>query len=345
VSETPKDDVPPPLRLSRMIMSAWVPQAIYSAAVLRVPDQLAAGRRASRDVAEAVGAPAENVHRLLRALVMLELCTEDEPGVFALTPMGRLLCADDPSSVRSWALLWGRPSIWAGWGRLADAVRTGQTAPQLLAGKGTFEWMAEDPEGLEIFNRSMAELTRRHALAVAAAYDFAGIRRIVDVGGGYGALLLPILAQHPEMTGVVFDLASSREGALRLLESAGLRERCEFAPGDFFQSVPGGADAYLIKSVIHDWNDEKSLALLRSCRAAMGRDARLLLVEPLAPETVGTSTTDALIVGSDLNMLLMTGGSERTEAQYRALIEAAGLRVSRVVPTRTAMSIVEARIG
>jgi hypothetical protein len=331
------------MRLSRLIMSAWVPQAIYTATALGIPDQLADRAKRSDDMARAVGAPAGNVRRLLRALVMLELCTETEPGVFELTPMGAYLRSDAPDSMRSWALLWGRPSIWSGWGRLHEAVRTGQTAPQLIAGKGTFEWLQEDPEALAIFNRSMAELTRRAARAVAEAYDFSGIHRIVDVGGGYGALLVPILSKYPEMTGIVFDLPYCQDGAKRLLAESGLAGRCEFVGGDFFESVPLGGDVYTIKSVIHDWDDEKSVAILRRCASAMTADARLLLVEPLAPETVGTSAGDAMVIGSDLNMMLMTGGCERTERQYRDVLHAAGLRVTNVVSTPSLMSVVEAR--
>jgi hypothetical protein len=338
-------EVPLPLRLSRMIMSAWVPQAIYTATALGLPDELGTGRKGSADLARKVGAPAGNVHRILRALVMLELCAEPEPGLFELTPMGAYLRADAPDSMRNWALLWGRESIWEGWGRLLDCVKTGEIAPKLISGKSTpFEWMQEDPVGLEIFNKSMAELTGRAARAIAQGFDFTGVRRIVDVGGGHGALLRAILLKYTDMKGVVFDLPYCREGAARLLEEAGLAGRCEFVGGDFFESVPAGADAYIIKSVIHDWNDERSLSILRTCRAAMTEASRLLLVEPLRPETVGTSPIDAILVGSDLNMMLMTGGCERTDREYRSLLEEAGLRVVRVVATPSAMSVMEARI-
>ena len=220
--------------------------------------------------------------------MVLDLCTEPEDGVFQLTPMGRYLRSDVPDSVRNWALLWGRGPIWQGWGKLAEAVRTGRTAPMLLSGKGTFEWMAEDEEGTAIFNRSMLELTRRLSGSVAAAYDFAGIRRIVDVGGGYGALLPAILEKHPDMGGVVYDLPYCRDGALRFLEEVGIDGRCTFVAGSFFEGVPAGEDAYIIKSVLHDWDDERCLQILRHCRAAMGPDSRLLVVEVMAPARLGT---------------------------------------------------------
>jgi hypothetical protein len=340
---TPAPELPPPVRLSRMIMSVWIPQVIHTAAVLKVPDALSGGPRTSADVAREVGAPADNVHRLLRALVVLELCTEDEPGTFALTAMGQYLRTDAPDSMRSWAVLWGRPGIWSAWGRLSDSVRTGETAPRLIAGVGTFEWVSQDPEGAEIFNRSMQELTVRVSRAIPKAYDFSGLRTIVDVGGGHGALLPAILGANPALTGVVFDLPYCREGAEAFLRGQGVAERCRFEAGDFFEAVPAGADAYVIKSVIHDWNDEKSRAILLRCRDAMRDDSPLLVIELVAPDRLVGAQMEGMVIGSDLNMMLMTGGKERTEAEYRALIESCGLRVTRVLGTATAMSIIEAR--
>ena len=335
--------LPLPVQLSRMIMSVWVPAAISAAATLKLPDHLGDGPRPSEDVAREAGAQPDAVRRLLRALVVLDLCTETDDGLFALTPLGSYLRSDIPDSVRNWAVLWGRETIWQGWGKLAEAVRTGETAPQLIAGLGTFDWLAQDPEGSAIFNQSMLELTRRVSRAVVAAYDFAGIRRIVDVGGGYGALLPAILEKHSGMKGLVFDLATCREGALRFFEEAGVGGRCEFVAGSFFDSVPAGADAYVVKSVLHDWDDERCLAILGCIREALSAEARLLVIEVMAPERVGNSFMDAMITGSDLNMLLMTGGRERTEAEYKRLIDRAGLRVARVVKTPSAMSVIEVR--
>jgi hypothetical protein len=178
---------------------------------------------------------------------------------------------------------------------------------------------------------------------IAAAYDFAGVRRVVDVGGGHGALLPSILAANPEMQGVVFDLENCREGAMRLLEKTRLAARCEFVAGSFFESVPPGADAYLIKSVIHDWDDERSIAILRTCAAALGGDAKILIIEVVVPQRLTGTPIDAMIAGTDLNMLVMTGGRERTEREYRELAAAAGLRIARIVPTLAAMSVIELR--
>ena len=336
-------ELPIPVKLSRLIMSTWVPQAIHTAAVLKLPDALAPGPRSSDDVAREVGAPADQVHRLLRALVVLELCTQEDDGRFALTPMGEYLREDARDTMRNWALLWGRPMIWSAWGRLSESVRTGETAPHLIAGLGTFEWVAQDPEGAEIFNRSMQELTVRVSRAIAKAYDFSGLRRVVDVGGGHGALLPAILAANDGMSGVVFDLPYCRDGAEAFLRAQGVADRCRFEAGDFFESVPAGADAYLIKSVLHDWDDERSRPLLARIRDAMRDDSPLLVIEVLAPERLTGSPFDSIVVGSDLNMMLMTGGKERTEAEYRALLASAGLRVTRVLGTGTSMGILEAR--
>jgi len=333
--------IPLPFQLSRLVTSYWVPQSIHAAAVLGVADLLADGPKPSDDVARAVGAHPGAVRRLLRALVVLELCTQTDDGAFALTPLGACLRSDTRDSIRSWVLLVGGEAVWRSWGRLLACVRTGDSVPK-QDGTGPFDQMAAQPETAAVFNQSMVELTRHLAPAVAASYDFSGLRTIVDVGGGYGALLPPILRAYPDMRGVVFDLPHCREGAQRLFEKTGLQDRCEFVAGSFFADPLPRADAYLVKSVLHDWDDERSVALLRSIRAAMHERARLLVVEPIVPERTGSSPFDAMLAASDLSMLVVTGGRERTEAEFRGLVEAAGLRVARVVPTPAAMSVIEA---
>ncbi len=345
MSQQTAQEIPLPFQLSRLIASLWVPRALYVAAELGVADALGAGFRRSDEVARAVGADAGAVRRLLRALTVLELCSMSDDGRFALTPLGACLRADAPDSVRAWALLMGGPMVWRAWGAMLDCVRTGDPAAKLLDGRDTFEQIAAHPEEQAVFDRSMADGTRQLAPAVAAAYDFSGIDTLVDVGGGYGALLPPILAAYPTMRGIVADLAHCRAGAERLIRDAGLGGRCEFVACDMFSEVPPGADAYILKSVIHDWNDERSIAILRRCRAAMEAGARLLLVEIVVPERPGSSPLDRAIVGTDLNMLVNTGGLERTEAEYRALLDAGGFRMTRIVPTSTALQVIEAVRG
>jgi len=343
MSQQNVEETPPRFRLTRLILSLWAPRSIHAAAALGIPDLLADGPRRSEELAQAAGAHPGALHRLMRALVSLELCSQTEDGAFKLTPVGDCLRSDSPDSARSWALLMGGRYVSRGWECLVDCVRTGQPAPKLLGEKEAFETMAADPEMAAIFYKAMLETTRQSAEALIESYDFSGVRSLVDVGGGYGVLLAAILASQPETRGKVFDLPHCQEGATRLLEESGVAGRAEFVGGNFFESVPAGADVYILKSVIHDWDDEQSLNIFGNCRAAMNGAARLLVIEPTVPERVGSSSHDGVIVGSDLNMLVMSGGRERTEAEFRALLEASGLRIARIVTAPpTAFSVIEA---
>jgi len=333
--------LPPRFQLARMISSIWVPQAIYATAKLGLADVLAPGALSDRQVAEKAGTHPAATQRLLRALVVLGLVRRGDDGPLELTDLGRCLTSDAPDSVRSWALLWGGPMVWTPWGRLADCVRTGEMAPKLLEGvDSSFELMERYPDDLEHFNRSMLELTRGVAAVLPAAYDFSKARLVVDVGGGFGALLAPLLHAWPGLRGLVYDLPRCADGARKLMAEEGLADRCAFQPGDFFEAVPSGADVYLLKSVIHDWDDAHARGILARCREAKGPDSRLLVLEWIVPDRVGPG--DAGIVGADLNMLVMVGGQERTQAEYRDLLASAGLRVARIIPTPAGMSLIEA---
>lgn len=337
-------ELPPPFQLSRMMSSLWIPQAIFTAAALGVADALADGPRRSEEVARTVGAHPGALHRLLKALVAIELCSVTPDGAFDLTPVGRCLRSGTRESVRSWALLMGSPMCWGGWGRLIECVRSGESVPQLDGWETSFDFRETHPAEAAVFDQAMVELTRHLAVAIAAGYDFAGIRTLVDVGGGYGALLPPIVKANPGLRATVFDQASCREGALRLFEKTGIADRCAFVAGSFFEAVaPPGADAYLLKSIIHDWDDAHGVAILGAVRAAMGTGSRALVVEPIVPDHAGSSPYDVMIAGTDLNMLVMTGGRERTEAEFRALLDASGLSVTRIESTPAAMSVIEAR--
>ncbi len=334
--------IPLPFQVSRLATSYWVPQAIHAAAALGVADALAGGPKRSAEVARAVDAHPEALARLMRALVVLELCTVTDDGAFALTPLGDCLRSDTHDSVRSWVLLIGGAQCWSSWGRLAECVRTGRSVPA-LEGRDTWVERSDDPAASAVFNQSMVQLTRHLAGAIAVSYDFGGFRTIVDVGGGYGALLPPILKANSGLRGMVFDLPRCADGARALAAKTGVADRCEFVGGDFFKDPLPSADAYLIKSVIHDWDDERSVAILRSIAAAMGPESVLLVVEPIVPERPGTSPLESMLAFSDLNMLVVTGGRERTEAEFRTLIERAGLRPMRTVPTPATMSLIEGR--
>ena len=334
--------LPLPFQLSRMITSYWVPQSIHAAAALGVADVLADGPKPSDAIARAVDADPDALHRLMRALVALELCTATDDGAFGLTPLGACLRSGTSDSMRSWALLLGSEQHWRSWGRLVECIKTGRSVPQ-LDGRDTWVERSGDPAASEAFNDSMAQLTRHIAGAVAVSYDFSAFRTIVDVGGGSGALLPPILKSNPGLRGTVFDLPRCRDGARVIAEKTRLADRYDFAGGDFFTDALPKADAFIIKSVIHDWDDERSLAILRNIRAAMGPESRLLVVEPIAPERPGSTPFDAMMAHTDLNMLVVTGGRERTEADFRTLIERAGFTVTRVVPTPASFAIIEGR--
>jgi orsellinic acid C2-O-methyltransferase len=255
--------------LIALIQGAALAQAVCVAADLRIADLMAGGCTTADELAQAIGSHPPSLHRLLRALTSLGLCDEDQAGSFALTPMGSLLRSDTSDSLRSW-LLWFGKYQWPVWGRLLHSVRTGESARMLVTGAEGFSLLQNDPEAAALFNDTMERLTRAVAAEVAYACDFAGMRRIVDVGGGYGTLLAAVLQAHPQLRGVLLDMPHAIEGAAQQFERSGLAERCEVIAGDFFQRIPEGADAYILKNIIHDWDDERSSAILDNCRRAIG---------------------------------------------------------------------------
>jgi hypothetical protein len=327
--------------LQRLVHSGWISRAILAAVELRVPDALAGGPRVAVDIAGDVGADPTALNRLMRALTSIGLFDVSADGAYELTVLGELLRAEARDSMRDSVLLMGGGQ--RAWAQLTECVRTGDHAVKLLDGiDDPFEGFS--PEARAVFDEAMVAGTKLIAGAVALAYDFSGMRSIVDVGGGRGALLPPILRANPAMTGTVFDLPTCREGALRVFEKTKIADRCEFAAGDFFEdALPSGADAYALKSILHDWDDECCVAILRQCRAAMHDSSRLLIIELIVPERPEWSDEDQRIVQNDLNMLVATGGRERTEREYGQLLEVTGLRISRVIPTLAPLSVTEAR--
>jgi len=330
-----------PMALLEMINSSWMSQAIYVAARLGVADALAGGPRTGEELAGSIGAHAESLHRLLRALSTIGVCTEHDGGAFALTALGSHLRADAPASVRSFALHWGG-SMWPIWASLLHSVKTGKNPRTLVTRKGTFESLAQNSEAMRVFNDAMIEISRLMAAGVVRAYDFAGFAHVVDVGGGHGELLGAILAANPALRGTLFDLPHVLEGARTHLEAVGVAGRCEFAPGSFFDSVPSGADAYLLKSVLHDWNDERAAVILTNCRRAMAGSEKLLVVERMLPVRMETSSEHRFMAASDLGMMVALAGRERTEADFRALFASTGFRMTRIVRAAVHYSVIEA---
>jgi O-methyltransferase domain/Dimerisation domain len=332
---------PPALQLSKMIVSFWVSQAVYVAADLGLADVLSKRPLSSRAVAERLETHPDATDRLMHALVTLGLLTRDQ-DCFALTELGRCLETRSPTSRRAWSRLTGGKEGWESWGRLIECVRTGKKAYGSGHGEtDTFDALASDPGTVAIFHQAMADATRAVAPAVARTIDFTRARRVVDVGGGYGALLCGILEAHPHLEGAVYDLPHAREGALTLFAECALSGRATYATGSFFETPPPAADVYVLKSVIHDWDDASSLRILARCREAMNGTARLVLVEPAAGGPNGNPLGDWFISFSDLNMLVATGGRERNEKEYVALLEAAKLKVTAVRDTQTFYSVFE----
>lgn len=332
--------VAPADQLQHLIVGAWISQAIGVAANAGIADLLAAGPKLSTELADATGTHPSALYRLLRTLASVGLFTEVGPGRFALTPMGESLRSDVPASLRGLSMFVCGEEAWQPWGRLDHSVRTGEPAFDHVFGMGSWEYRARHPEASTRFNAAMTSLTRQVVRAVADAYDFADMRLLVDVGGSHGVFLDALLRRHPGLRGILFDLPHVVEGARERLE-AGILERCQLVGGDMFEAVPEGGDAYMLSRVIHDWDDERSVAILERCRRAMAPEGRLLLVEEVLPPG------DAPAYGklNDLHMLVGPGGQERTEAQYRALYEAAGLKLTRVVPTASRISVIEGVIA
>jgi orsellinic acid C2-O-methyltransferase len=328
-------------RLLGIVNSNWMSQATYVAAQLRIPDLLIDGPKTTEELAAVTGSHAPSLQRLLRALTTIEILHEREDGSFALMPMGELLSSESPESVRAWTLLMGGYN-WPVWGNLLYSVQTGKSARTLLTGTEEFQHLEQDPEWAAIFNQAMVDITRLVVPGVVRGYDFSGMNRIVDVGGGYGELLAAILKANPAAHGVLFDLPHAIDNGKRHLENAGLAQRCSFVTGTFFESVPNGADGYVLKSIIHDWNDERGQLILENCRQAMAPGARLLLVERVMPERLDASPAHQLIVRSDLNMLVALAAQERTEAEFRHLLSAAGFHVTHIEPVGFTFSIIEA---
>jgi hypothetical protein len=318
-------------RLGRMIGGFHVTQLIGSAARLGLADRLREGPRSSEEVAVSIGAHEPSMHRFLRALVEIGVLCEEKGGRFGLTGMGRLLQSDMPGSLRPVAMVYGGP-FYQAWGSLLESVMTGETAFERVFGAPLFGYLALHPDLGVAFDRTMASLSATMAAQIAAAYDFSGMKRVVDVGGGHGELLGAVLKANAGLSGVLFDQPAVISGARRWLEAEGLSGRCAVVSGDFFDSVPEGGDAYLLKWIIHDWDDERAITILRNCRRAMAEHARLLVMEVVLPDKIVPAP---LGTGNDMHMMVVTGGRERTASEYDALFAATGFRLSRIVPTGT----------
>lgn len=336
------DDTMAARQLLDLINSSWIAQACYVTARLGIADLLAAGPRTAEDLAAASGANAAALRRLLSALGSVDICRQCDDGSFEMTRLGAQLRADVPCSMRAWALQWGGEA-WQVWAQLLHSIQTGDSARTLLTGDTGFGRLERDPEAAKIFNQAMVDLTRLAALDIVQAYDFSG-KRVLDVGGGYGELLAQILMAYPTAQGLLFDMPHAISRARDHFAGRGLEGRCEFTSGDFFASVPSGADVYMMKTVIHDWADDKARDILHTCRRAMSATARLLVIERLMPERLKPSAEHRALARVDLHMLVALGAQERTFSEMQALLGSAGFVKVRQIQTGSEFQILEAQI-
>ncbi|HVE96469.1 MAG TPA: methyltransferase [Pseudonocardiaceae bacterium] len=329
----------PAVVMRQLTMGASVSQAISVFARLGVADALTAGPRDADDIAELVGAHGSALYRLLRALGDVGVVTELENRTFALTSLGEVLRSDAPGSLRGWATMVGMPFHRYPWTDLYETVRTGESAFDRVHGSKVFDYLAEHPEDAAVFDAAMTSISTSEAVSIVQAYDFARFGTIVDVGGGRGGLLAAILAAHPHLQGVLFDVPAVVAGADEGISGTEVVDRCKVVSGDFFDSVPGGGDAYLLSNIILNWDDDHAVEILRTCRAAMADAACMLLAESVLPE----GATPSMGKLADLEMLVMTsGGRQRTDAEYRTLLDRSGLRLTRAVPSTGRISLLEA---
>ena len=322
-------------RLLELIQMRLISEAIHVAAALGVADLLASGPKSADELSKATGACAPSLRRVMRALASFGIFSHDSADRFALEPLGEFLKRDGPGSLHSAALFFGGETGTSTVRLFLECVKTGQSATHMLTGgKDSFEWIEwiqSDPELTNLFNAVMTSFSALHMTGLLEAYDFSQVKKIVDVGGGHGKILSEILKENAGIRGVLFDLPHAFEGGKNTIAQAGLADRCEVISGDFFVSVPAGADLYLLSRVVHDWDDEKTVAILKVVRAAIAPHGRLILLETmLRPD--GNTVYPLL---SDLNMLLITGGCERSEEEYRALYRAAGFELIRAVATKS----------
>jgi SAM-dependent methyltransferase len=321
--------------LLRMGFSFAVSQALYVAAELGIADLLQEGPRSTEDLAQATGCDADALYRVLRFLASEGVFREEAPRRFAQTGLSDALRADAPASPRDFIRMVNEEP-YAAWARLLYSVRTGKPAFDKVFGASRFEWLAGHPDQAALFQRAMIALGQSGNEAVAEAYDFSACKRVVDVGGGHGQLLSAIVTRNPHLSGVLQDLPAGIEAARKGV--GGPLPGCELVAGDFFAGVPAGGDVYIMKRVIHDWDDERAVRILDNCRRAMAPGGKVLVAEMIVPP--GNDRHPIKVM--DLNMLVVTGGLERTQEHFEQLLARVGLRLTRVIATRSPLSILEA---
>ena len=324
--------------MNRMITGYWTTQAIYVAAKLGVADLIQGGPRTAEELAAPTGTHAPSLYRLLRALASLGIFQEDDARQFSMTPLAECLVSDRPGSQRALAVMSGEEHYKA-WGELLYSVQTGQVGFDKLYGMPVFDFLSQNEAQAKVFDAAMVGVHGRESAAMTDVYDFLGVCVLADIGGGNGSLLTAILQKNPHLQGVLYDLPGVVERAKANLAAAGVADRCQVIGGSFFESIPAGADAYLMRHIIHDWDDEKSTTILKNIAKVIEPDGRLLVVEGVIPP--GNDPCFGKLL--DLTMLTIPGGKERTEAEYRSLFQTGGFDLTRIVATAAEVSVIEGK--
>ncbi len=332
----PPLDIKAKMALLQMSSGYWISQSLYVVAKLGIADLLKDGAENYEQLAKITDTDPQSLYRLLRALASVGIFAEEESGNFTLTAIAQGLRSDVPGSMRDSILLGGEEYYYA-WGNLLHSLKTGENGFEQEYGMPVFEYYSQNVESGAVFDRAMKNISRAIEPAIVNGYDFSEITKLVDVGGGNGSLIGAILEANPHLQGILFDQDIVVAKSEPILKKAEVSDRCEMLAGDFFESVPGDADAYFLKYILHNWDDDQAIAILRNCYQAMPANGKLLIVEQIIPP--GNEPFSGKLI--DLHMLVTLGGRERTAAEYESLLKASGFSLNKIIPTRSNVSIIE----
>jgi len=328
------NELPQPAQLMKFIVGKWISKPIYVAAELGIADMLAEDPKSIEELAQTSQSHAPSLYRMMRALASVGIFFETEGKRFELTPMAECL---KNGAMRSVALMFNSDWSDKAWGYFLDSVKTGDTAFEKAHGMSVSDWLENNPQAAKVFNEANAVKAVNSHRAIVDVYDFSGVNTLTDVGGGLGALMAEILIVNPLMNGVVADIPSVIQKARKIIRSRGLEDRCEAVGCDFFKEIPAGSDGYLMSHILHDWSAEQCKTILTNCHKAMKPESKLLVVEMIVPP--GNQPSMAKLL--DLEMLVTTGGCERTEKEFKILLETSGFKLSRTIATKESIFVIE----
>lgn len=328
------NELPPPAQLMKFIVGKWISKPIYAAAEFGIADMLAQGPKSIEELAQMSKTHGPSLYRMMRALASVGIFSERQDKQFELTPMGECL---KTGAMRSAALMFNSDWNEKAWSHFTESVRTGETAFEKAYGEPISEWLSKNHQAAEVLNKANAMKAAMSHRAIADAYDFSDIRTLTDVGGGYGVLMAEILRANPSMKGIVADIPPVVQEARKIIRERGIEDRCEAVECDFFKTIPGGSDAYLMSHILHDWTEQQCQVILQNCCKAMKPGSKLLVVEMIIPPGNEPSVAKLL----DLEMFVITGGHERTEKEFKYLLESSGFKLSRIIPTKESIFVIE----